>query len=79
MGKMFFDILATFAEFEADLIRLRTREGMAIARARGKLRGKRPKGTVLLCGSSSQLIFPGDTGPFLSDHGSLRGRHRAAA
>src|SRR3954452_21033455 len=43
MGKMFFDILATFAEFEADLIRLRTREGMAIARARGRLRGKKPK------------------------------------
>src|SRR5690242_5983570 len=43
MGKMFFNILATFAEFEADLIRLRTREGMAIARARGRLRGKKPK------------------------------------
>lgn len=43
MGKMFFNILATFAEFEADLIRLRTREGMALARARGKLRGKQSK------------------------------------
>ena len=43
MGKMFFNILATFAEFEADLIRLHTREGMAIARAKGKLRGKQPK------------------------------------
>lgn len=43
MGKMFFNILATFAEFEADLIRMRTREGMAIARAKGKLRGKKPK------------------------------------
>lgn len=43
MGKMFFNILATFAEFEGDLIRLRTREGMAIARARGKLKGKQPK------------------------------------
>jgi hypothetical protein len=31
------------AEFEADLIRMRTREGMAIARAKGKLRGKQPK------------------------------------
>ena len=41
--KMFFNILATFAEFEVDLIRLRTREGMAMARAKGKLRGKRPK------------------------------------
>ena len=43
MGKIFFNILATFAEFEADLIRLRTRKGMAIARAKGKLRGKKPK------------------------------------
>ncbi len=43
MGKMFFNILATFAEFEADLVKLRTREGMAVARAKGKLRGKKPK------------------------------------
>lgn len=43
MGKMFFNILATFAEFESDLIRLRTREGMAIARAKGKLKGRQPK------------------------------------
>ena len=43
MGKMFFNILATFAEFEADLIRHRTREGMAVAQAKGKLRGKQPK------------------------------------
>jgi hypothetical protein len=46
MGKMFFNILAIFAEFEADLIRMRTREGMAIARAKGKLRGKQPKLTI---------------------------------
>ncbi|CAE6867826.1 hypothetical protein R69746_08215 [Paraburkholderia aspalathi] len=43
MGKMFFNILATFAKFEADLIPLGTGEGMAIARAKGKLRGKQPK------------------------------------
>lgn len=43
VGKMFFNVLATFAEFEGDLIRLRTREGMAIARAKGKLQGKQPK------------------------------------
>ncbi len=42
MGKLFFHILATFAEFEADLIRMRTREGMAIARARGKCAASRP-------------------------------------
>ena len=43
MGKLFFNILATFAEFEVDLIKMRTREGMAVARAKGKLRGKKPK------------------------------------
>jgi DNA invertase Pin-like site-specific DNA recombinase len=43
MGKMFFNILATFAEFEVDLLRMRTREGMAIARANGSLKGKPPK------------------------------------
>ena len=32
-GKLFFNILATFAEFEVDLIRIRTREGMVVARA----------------------------------------------
>ena len=40
---MFFNIPATFTEFEADLTRLRTREGMQIARAKGRLRGKQPK------------------------------------
>ena len=43
IGKMFFNFLATFAEFEADLIRMRTREGMAIAHARGKLSDKRQR------------------------------------
>jgi DNA invertase Pin-like site-specific DNA recombinase len=43
MGKMFFNILATFAEFEVDLLRMRTREGMAIARAKGHLKGRSAK------------------------------------
>ncbi len=43
MEKMFFNILAPFAEFEADLIRMHTREGMAMAHAKGKLQGKQPK------------------------------------
>ncbi|MBA8823845.1 DNA invertase Pin-like site-specific DNA recombinase [Saccharopolyspora lacisalsi] len=40
---MLVTILATFAEFEVDLLRARTKEGMAIARAKGTLRGKWPK------------------------------------
>lgn len=43
MGKMFFNILATLAEFESDIFRLRSREGMAVAREKGKLKGKKPK------------------------------------
>jgi DNA invertase Pin-like site-specific DNA recombinase len=40
---MFFNMLAVFAEFEADLLKMRTREGMAIARSCGRLKGKQPK------------------------------------
>lgn len=43
MSKMFFNMLPVFAEFEADLLRMRTHEGMAVSRARGKLKGRRPK------------------------------------
>lgn len=43
MGKMFFGVLALFAEFEVDLLRMRTREGMAVAKAKGRLKGKPPK------------------------------------
>ncbi len=43
IGKLPFTALSMVAEFEADLARLRTREGMAIAKAKGRLRGKKPK------------------------------------
>ncbi len=43
VGRLLFNVLAMVAEFEADLIRLRTREGMKVARAKGRLRGKQPK------------------------------------
>lgn len=43
IGRLLFNVLALVAEFEADLIRARTREGMRIAKAKGRLRGKRPK------------------------------------
>ncbi len=40
---MLFNVLAMVAEFEADLIRLRAKEGMRVEKAKGRLRGKQPK------------------------------------
>ena len=42
VGRLLFNVLAMVAEF-SDLIRLRTREGMKVAMAKGRLRGKKPK------------------------------------
>jgi DNA invertase Pin-like site-specific DNA recombinase len=46
VGRLLFNVLAMVAEFESDLIRLRTREGMAVARAKGHLHGRPPKLTT---------------------------------
>jgi len=43
MSKLLLNVLAMIGEFEADLISARTREGMALARKRGRLKGKPPK------------------------------------
>jgi len=43
VGRLLFNVLGMIAEFESDLIRMRTREGMKVAKAKGRLRGKPPK------------------------------------
>ena len=43
VGRPLFNVLAMVAELESDLIRLRTREGMKVAKAKGRLPGKQPK------------------------------------
>lgn len=43
VGQLLLNVLSMVAEFEADLIRARTREGMAVAKAKGRLKGKKPK------------------------------------
>jgi DNA invertase Pin-like site-specific DNA recombinase len=43
MGKLLFNVLAMIAEFERDLISMRTRDGLAKAVADGKMRGGVPK------------------------------------
>ena len=42
-GRLVFNLFASLAEFERDLIRERTKAGLAAARARGRI-GGRPKG-----------------------------------
>jgi DNA invertase Pin-like site-specific DNA recombinase len=46
VGRLLFTVLAMIAEFESDLIRARTREGLALAKAKGRLKGKQPKLTA---------------------------------
>jgi DNA invertase Pin-like site-specific DNA recombinase len=43
VGRLLCNVLGMIAEFESDLIRMRTREGMKVAKAKGRLRGKQPK------------------------------------
>ncbi len=46
IGKLLFNVLAMVAAFEGDLILLRTREGIAVAKAKGRLLGKQRKLSV---------------------------------
>lgn len=61
MGKLVFNMMSVFAEFEADLIRMRTREGMRIAKRDGKLRGKQPK---LSAKQEARLVKLYDSGDY---------------
>jgi hypothetical protein len=71
MGKMFFNILATFAEFEVDLLRMRTREGMAVARAKGEAAGEAaqavgPAAGPTCCSCTTPASTPSPTSPTCS-------------
>jgi len=81
MGKCFFNILATFAEFEVDLLRMRTSEGMAIARAKGRLEGKAPSSAPPNGRSCSSSTWPGNTrsrscSPSAAPRSTARSRER---
>ena len=41
-GKLFFTMVAAFAEFEREIMRSRTMDGLAAARARGRKGGRKP-------------------------------------
>ncbi|MFK4836949.1 recombinase family protein [Microbacterium sp. ZW T2_14] len=60
-GRMFFTILAAFAQFERDLIVARTRDGLAAARARGRKGGRKPKLTAQKIADIKRKYEGGDT------------------
>ena len=66
VGRLLFNVLAMVAEFESDLIRLRTKEGMRVAKAKGRLRGKQPK------------LNPRQEAHLVSSDGRRRAQHRRA-
>ncbi len=60
LGKMVFSMMSVFAEFEADLISQRTKEGMRVAKKNGRLRGKQPKPTAKQQAHLVELHSKGD-------------------
>lgn len=52
-GRLFFTMIAAFAEFEREIMRARTLDGLAAARARGRKGGRKPA----LSSSQAQLAI----------------------
>src|SRR5680860_1250831 len=73
VGRLLFNVLAMVAEFEADLIRARTREGMQVAKAKGRLLGKQPK---LSHTQQAHLVGLHRAGPGITGALVLRGVRR---
>ena len=60
-GRMFYAILAAFAEFERDLIVARTRDGLAAARARGRTGGRKSALSPMQIDAVRNLYEGGET------------------
>jgi DNA invertase Pin-like site-specific DNA recombinase len=55
-GKLLFNIVASFAEFEHDLMLERTRDGLAAARSRGRLGGRKVSYTPLQAKTARSMM-----------------------
>jgi len=55
-GKLIFHVLAAIAEFERDLIRERTMDGLAVAKANGRKGGSKPKLTPAQVGRAREMF-----------------------
>ncbi|MGJ9404568.1 recombinase family protein [Arthrobacter sp. KK5.5] len=60
IGKLLFNALAMVAAFEADLVSQRTRDGLAIARSKGKLKGRQPTLTTAQANHLYRLADAGE-------------------
>jgi len=78
VGRLF-NVLAMVAEFESDLIRLRTREGMKVAKAKGRLRGKQPKLNRRQEAHLVALVHSGEYSTFESPISSASAAQRSTA
>lgn len=59
--KVVVNIMASLAEWERDLLIERTREGVAHARANGRIGGRKPKLTADQVSKAAKLVEAGDT------------------
>jgi DNA invertase Pin-like site-specific DNA recombinase len=58
-GKMFLTMIAAFAEFEREIMRSRTIDGLAAARERGKVGGRKPKMTQAKIANAKRMYEGG--------------------
>lgn len=56
-GKLFFTLVASFAEFEREIMRARTVDGLASARARGRVGGRRPSMSPAKVATARQMYL----------------------
>jgi DNA invertase Pin-like site-specific DNA recombinase len=59
-GKLMFAMIGAIAEFEHDLMAARTREGLAAAKARGKLGGRKPSYTAEQARQARRMVAEGE-------------------
>jgi DNA invertase Pin-like site-specific DNA recombinase len=65
-GRFIFHIFAALAEFERELIRERTMAGLAAARARGRIGGRRTRFTAAVKAEAERMLEAGATVPAVS-------------
>ncbi len=58
-GKLFFTLVASFAEFEREIMRARTIDGLASARARGRVGGRKPAMSPAKIATAKQMYSEG--------------------